>query len=282
MTVLFLGGELDSLTPSDGGAIEDNEQPDRAWEPSFSRGHIEVQNIATYCDTPSWAGESELYIHFASPVNGTAGFGSPTKPYILALYDGSTEVFRLENTYNGDTTVTLKMYYLSALATWTQIGSSVTVAMNVLNHFDVYLKTGASGGAALYASGTERAMGSANISFFSNVTKARFNGSAINRISQIAVTTTPHIGARVATYYPNGAGASSQWVGTYAEVDELRYSDGDFINSGTADQVTTFAQTGPAPTGYNIRAVAVSTRAKRGVGGPQNLRHVLRVSGTNY
>jgi hypothetical protein len=60
------------------------------------------------------------------------------------------------------------------------------------------------------------------------------------------------------------------------------YSDLDFINSGTANQVSTFAINAPTLTGYVVQAVAVTARANRGSGGPQNLKLVLRSAGTDY
>jgi hypothetical protein len=91
------------------------------------------------------------------------------------------------------------------------------------------------------------------------------------------------IGFVLGTCVPSGAGSTSAWTGAYTDIDEAVTSDADFISSGTANQVSTFAQTAiPTLTGYVVRAVCVSARAKRGSSGPQNIRMALRSAGTNY
>ena len=147
----------------------------------------------------------------------------------------------------------------------------------------------ASGSLKLYIAGTELIdSGTIDLSGTTSLKNFRFygmtSGPSTNNIyvSQVIVADEPTIGMRLGSYHPSGAGATSSWTGDYSSIDETVYSDADFILSATANQVSTFAQTGPALTGYVVRAVGVSTRSKCGVGGPQNLRHALRSASTNY
>ncbi len=181
------------------------------------------------------------------------------------------------------------MQYWSGSA-WTNIGSAVSVTTNgIRQRYDIYITGGGtgSGTAELYISGTLRANGTADFTAVTNLIK--FRGYGLNTVAEarscnLIVADEPTIGMKLMTIYASGAGSDSAWSsGTWASVDEVATSDVDFISSASANQVHTFAGTAiSAFTGYTVRAVAVTARAKRDATGPQNLQLVVRVSGTNY
>jgi hypothetical protein len=147
----------------------------------------------------------------------------------------------------------------------------------------------ASGLGEIYVGGTQRLTQSVDLSAITSIRKVRIIGGSAGgfgfrtRISQMIVQDQSTIGFVLGTCVPSGAGSTSAWTGAYTDIDEAVTSDADFISSGTANQVSTFAQTAiPTLTGYVVRAVCVSARAKRGSSGPQNIRMALRSAGTNY
>ena len=266
MTILYLGSGLDSLTPSDSAVTEDSSggTQDLAFTRSAS-----VVPASSYADTPAWTAVQEVWVHAVlEPAIGTYFY----------LLNGSTANFKLvaTGTY-------LQMYYLSALATWTQIGSNVTYPYNTQQYVDIYFKTGASGAVGLYLGGTERTTATGSYTYSADVTGVRFVGEGDScEVAGIAVADEPTIGWRVTQGYMSGAGADTAWTGDYTSVDEAELNDADFLNSTSAGQVETFTATFPTLTGYTPRAVCVSARARRGASGPQGLQLALRSSGTNY
>ena len=76
---------------------------------------------------------------------------------------------------------------------------------------------------------------------------------------------------------PNGAGTNSDWTGAYTDVDETGADDSDTLTSNTAADVSTFAMenlASPYTSGYDVVALGVSSRAKKGASGPGNLKLV--------
>jgi hypothetical protein len=148
---------------------------------------------------------------------------------------------------------------------------------------DIYVNI-TSGDAAFYVRGSDLGASATGLSLghMSGITKFRsYSDFSARYVSQVMVDTVSTIGRRMATGYPSGVGANTSWTGSYTEVDEIVLNDADFINSASANQLESYAITVPSLTGYVVQDVTVSTRAKCGSGGPQNMRHVLRSSSTD-
>ena len=93
--------------------------------------------------------------------------------------------------------------------------------------------------------------------------------------------------SRVAILSPSGAGFSAQWdpsvAPNYACVDEVPYSDTDFISTNVVDEVDTYAMSDLPSEAAVIKCVQVSARArKEGVATPQNLALAVRTTGGDY
>jgi hypothetical protein len=272
MTILFMGGEMASFLPSSSAPIE-SASPVR-HNASFARCSVSTSTSSSeYFNTITWASQDELYIH-GDVIQNSAGTGF--NQAIMTLYDVSDGALRLKRYTDGR----LEIEYLNASAVWTS--ADIDTFSEDIQTIDFYCKI-STGDAKLYVGGTERLSATGlPLGHITGITGAQFNANYAMHWSQVIVATEPTIGWRLITRYPSGAGATSSWTGTYTDIDEISYSDADFINSGTADQVSTFAQTGPTLTGYTVRAVGVYARARRGAGGPQNLQLALRASGTDY
>lgn len=86
---------------------------------------------------------------------------------------------------------------------------------------------------------------------------------------------------------PSGAGNSANWTPSAGNnwecVDEVPYSDSDYIYTNSNDVVDTYALTNMSVSPYSIKCVQAMARAqKEGASTPQNLALVLRQGGTDY
>lgn len=278
MTILFMGGEMGAFVPSGGGVREIASN----YDSTFARGALEADGAVTdpslvYAETAKWTPETEGYLHFY-----LVGNNSQATHNVVTFWDNSdTQIFRLRTTaILGGYTFTLQ--YLNASAAWVTAGTFSTTASA---HFDIYWNIGASGGLAMWSAGTKVIdLTGTDISHLSGVEYVRLHGWGVGGFySQVVVTdaSEPTIGGRLKTIPLTGAGATSDFTGTYTSIDELAYDDADFIFSGTADQVSLFSHSSTIPDGYVLRAVGVTARAKRGAGGPQNMQLAVRASGAN-
>ncbi len=245
------------------------------YDNSFTRQAFVVSaesspGTTNYALTPGWSAVQEAWFHFRLGAGGTG--------HIIYLMDGADPVFRLTSTSGR----VHKLEYLSAPATWTQIGSTATLAAITIN-YDLYFKSGISGEAALFANQVEVISGIADMSYAPDVDNVKLVAShSSNFFSQFVVAEESTIGWRLAQGYMSASGSDTAWTGDYSGVDEADLNDADFINSGSADQVETFVHTTPSLTGYIPRAVCVTARAKRDASGPQSMQLALRSAGTNY
>lgn len=282
MTIYFMGGEMGAFIPSDSTVVE-IASISGTFNPSFARCAILCNYTENYIESPSIGSLTTAWMHCDMQLGPFPGSGTR-----FSWYDGSAaERIRII----GDATGTLSVQY-NVGAGWVTAGSQISVTMGSRQTIDLQVVcNSASGSIKLYIAGTQRiTSGTIDLSAITALNKNRFLGytepssglATHTYVSQVIVANESTIGMRLLTRYPNAAGATSSWTGAYTDIDEIVYEDADFILSGSNNQVSTFGQTGPAITGYTVRAVGVTARARKGASGPQNLRHALRVSGTDY
>lgn len=280
MTELFNGGEMDSFLPTDSTVRE--EARVGMYNTTFARCALRVGNVGgdpdvSYADTIPWSAQTSGFYHtdFAmiepSSVAGRC----------LTLHNASGEAVRIVATKVGTLSHELDLQYLDSLAAW-QSGGTVTLP-STLQTLDIRWNFAGSGNLDLYVGGTARVEFTGDLSHLSGVTFARKHALFQPTFwSQAMADTESTIGHRLYTIPPASNGANTAWTGTYTEVDEVVYDDGDFINSGTANQVETFAGTTPTLTGYVVQSVTVAARGKTDGSGPANLQLALRSSSTDY
>lgn len=276
MTILFAGGEMGSFIPADGNCRE--QTTSAYYDSAFARASINLSGAVTYAQSFEWTEEADCWIHADLYVDGVSGGSEFT---LLTAYNASDiAVYQLRGTYA--TNLTIKQYTSPDGSAWTQRGTSFTTSIDTRNTFDIHVHSDASGSATVYVSGTERLTASADLSGLDGIAYIRLSGSLRTHWSQIIVSDESTIGKRLKTVPATGAGATTTWIGTYAEIDEAVYADVDFINSASADEVELFAHSSTVSGGYSVQAVVVTARAKRGASGPQNLQLALRSGGTTY
>lgn len=277
MTILFAGSEMGAFIPSDGNVYETTFFG--ATESGFTRAAVQASSVASYAESASFAAQDELWVHDANA--GVGGATSYAPKTIVLCNAAGTELFKVVQTGSQ-----MYMQYWTG-AIWVTAGTAFAFTPLALQHIDLFVDgNSATGSCALYVSGTERASASGiDLSAVTAITKIRCGGGDIASaagLSQVVVSTTSTVGFRLTTVPPTSAGATTDWTGGYTEVDEIVYSDADFINSATANQVELFAHGTSVPTGYRVKAVIVTARAKRGSAGPANLQLAIRSGGTTY
>lgn len=275
MTKYFMGGEMGAFLPSDSNVVESTNA--NGFDSAFSRCSIAITGSSSYAFTPDLSLPNVFYVHFYCRRNSS---NSITQD-ICVLRTSTTEVFRVRS----DGTSVWMQALISSV--WTTVGTTETIPLNLTNqHFDLYIDgNSATGNAKLYVAGTLRiTAASVNLTAVASLQTARFYGWGNDTffVSQVMIDSEPTIGGRLFTIPITGAGATTSWTGAYTEIDEIIYSDADFINTSTATAVSTFAVTAPTLTGYVIEAVAVTARAKKGGSGPTQLQLALRSAGTDY
>lgn len=184
---------------------------------------------------------------------------------------------------------TFKLQYWSGAA-WVDIGTSFTATVSTSPTWDVQCKIdNVNGRFVCYVDGTIVASLIGDTDFFSpTIDKVRLGTwSEFNAkyVSECIISNTSTVGMRLATNYVTGAGTTTGWTsGTFADVDETTVNDADFISSGTANQVDTFALQDLSATAAALIPVAVvgSARARNAPAGPQNLQLAVRTGGTDY
>ena len=286
MTALFRGGELEAFIANSSGVSEST--ADGKFNSTFARCAILLSTGSSSgpdhitADTMSWSAQTgDFYFHFEE-ADGSGGVLSHT---VIEWFSGSTANFRIRQTYPSGSSAgrSWTLQYLNASAVWTDVGSALPIGSGRAD-YDLFVNI-TTGVAKLYVRGSVSAATATGLSLghMSGITKARLHSDTGGRyFSQIVADTTPTIGYRLASVHPNGAGSDSAWTGTYLNIDETSLDDADFVNSATANQVSTYTLSSVTLTGYSVQDVTVSFRSKCGGSGPQNIEAVLRSAGTNY
>lgn len=273
MTLYLAGSEMGTFIPSDNQAKETADYINT----NFSRAAVRATDGASYAESISFGNRTDFWVHGC-----LASADYPSGTITLLTFVDSSDVEAIKFTYNRATDVmTIQYWNGSAYVTIDTINISIDAFQDVDMHVEC---NSATASFSMYFAGTKRIdETNLNLSGSTAINRLRVYGANYSaRLSQLIVGDEPMIGWRLATYYPSGAGADTDFNGTYAGIDEIVFNDADFVNSATANEVSTFTLTGPALTGYVVKAVAVTARAKRGASGPQNLQLVLRSGGTNY
>lgn len=274
MSILAFGGEMGFFIPSDSGVIED--ALDSAHDSAFARGSTGSFTQLSYGETVHVGAQTDFW--FGGDYKHR--IGSPGD-YLNFINSAGTAVVRLYMS-GSLTTFTLQPQYLLS-SVWTNLGTAITINQSTRQTYDIHVDV-TNGTFDLYLAGTNRISASVTLSGISDIAYVRCGSCAESRWSQVVMATESTIGFRVGTIVMTGQGTTHTFAtGGFANIDELAYSDADFINSDTAAQVELFTGT-PVPTftGYKIRALAVTARAKKGGSGPTQIQLALRSAGTTY
>jgi hypothetical protein len=276
MSILFAGGEMGAFVPADGDTYETTSA---GYDTSLARCAIRIYGFSgSYAESAHWSNATDFWFHADLTVD-TAVSGSEAT--YLSFYDSSnTEVYKLTMTFSSNA-LTVKQYRNNA-GSFVQVGSSFTTSTDTRNTLDIHFTCAVSGEASVYLSGTQRLTGTADTSALNGVAYVRLKSNLISYWSQVICADESTVSKRLKTVPPTGAGATTDWTGTYTEIDETVYSDTDFINSATVNQVELVSHGTTIPSGYVVDAFVVTARAKCGATGPQNLQLAVKSGATTY
>jgi hypothetical protein len=225
------------------------------------------------------------YIHKILPNNSEYYFAfhcrvvSNATGNVLTLRNGGTQIVRARTTSS-------KFYYeIPGGNVWgtKQILSGITYFI------ECYLKVADSGGRFVWK--------------IDGVTDLNFTGdtkpgsvTVINRMvvgndawyDNIIVDDSEYPGnTEIALLKLNGIGASSEWVPSagdnYACVDEVPFSDADYISTDIVDEIDTYNLQNLPSAAKSIKCVQAQVRVKRSADAvPNNVNLVLRADGSDY
>ncbi len=198
---------------------------------------------------------------------------------ILALIYYSA-ITGLYNLYRGDQTSLLAV-------------SSFGVPGDTWAHLQVYYAPSTTSGIfILKINGVEAA------NFTGNTSPWNYNVDAIELVTSgggcqwywdnVVVDNSSWTGvSRIAILTPSGAGNSAQWDpstgSNYACVDEVPYSDTDYVSTNVVDEVDTYAMSDLPSEAAVVKCVQVTARARKdGASTPQNIALAVRTTGGDY
>lgn len=277
MTVLFMGGEQESFDTTS-GVIVWNTLAGR-FDSAFCDGALDVANPAFLkLDIPS---TSTAWVHFDGRLEGT-GTASGDLGSVVIQSSG-TNVLQLNRPAG---TSGFNFEYWNGAA-WVIIDSSVIIDRALYSYdircqldatngfFELYqnniLLSSFTGDTTLAASTVD------NVGLFGTL-------AGTNSFSQIISKDTSTLKMKLSTYRIDADGTDTEWTGDFTDIDEAGLVDNvDFIDSNTAEQVSTFTGTFPAtPVDFVIEAFALNNWVSAGSVGPQNMQVVTRSGGTVY
>lgn len=286
----FMGGTLSGFAPSDGTVTEwTNAQTNNICNATFAPCALRVL-AGSNAQSPSWTAAATFWDRF--DWNAFPAFNPAGDSLFRQYYNGSTEVARItvNNNTSGYGVATFKFYTLQS-GSLTLVGTfnqpmSIGGTDSILGTMAIKIVgNSASGSFQAYAAGSlQLNVTGLNHSGFTGVTSVTMcGGVSVVYWSQVICDTISHVGDNLKSWSINAnSGTNTGWTGTYTNINEIPTNDSAFISSASANQVSTFLQSGLSLSGYTILGVGISARGKCDSTGPQNIQVALRTASTNY
>ena len=282
VNILWAGTEADAFDTASPQAVTTSSSE---YDVDFSRSATEIRGGGDRCNKQALSDIPEAWWHYRWGGGNTGGvannrgivtFFNSANVGVLRLLSLSTPAFRLEY-WNG--------------SAWTAIGADFTTTLGVNGRtWDIKcLVDNTVGDFAIWIDGTLTRQLTGDTDFFSGsaVDYVTINGwGATNArfVSECIIADGDTRGMRLATLVPNGAGATTDFTGTFADVDEVTINDADFLSSATANQVETMTLTNLSAVAGALTPVAVvaTARARNAATGPQNLQLAVRTNSLDF
>lgn len=284
MAILFAANELESFSRTSATDIVPDATEAGSFRSALTRHAIRVSNLQDL--RADFTATGELWVHFSVFSNTWANFAQDD--YMFRLLNGDTTHLRLD----GDNGL-IALEYAPNGSSFTQIGTNFAPTESVLLNFDIYIRPGASGRIEFYIDGS--LIGGTDVDTttwdnetFDNIRLTQMEASTSATyymwFSEIIVADESTIGWNLKTLGPEADGTTSDWTGTFADVDEEDPNDTDFVSSGTSGQVELFNPPagGSEFDGKSIKALVIGGRAQADGAGPLNIQAAVRTNATNY
>lgn len=283
MPVVFAGGEWESFGIASGAPYF--ETSSATYDSNFCRGSILITNGNTGYAIASLTGGPHTEIWFHSEIYRTYQT-YPVRVWEMVNAAGQG-ILRIQTS-----TESLSVFQYWNGSAWVTIGN-VGLGSYTKYQLDIHARIADTGGVfEVFLNGVQVAIYSGDTNLFSGAAVTQIylgnthNGLGSTNWSQVIVTTIEDTRAmKLSTLGPNGDGALTEWNGSYLDVDEIgTYNDGDYISSGTPNQVELFQLGDLSPTAATLDVIAfvMAGRGRKGAAGPQNIQAALRTGGTDY
>lgn len=273
MAIYFMGGEDIDFLPNGTVSVSTDSSTYRA---EYARCSLAVSGGAALGN--SWRGLFEsaasAFWFGCRVAPGTAArTANPGQPLIV-FNDGISK--RLGLSYDDAGAYSVGTWDDSG--TYVKLISSVGSQPSAIHKLDMRVSYGTSGAVRVFVNGVEiitytgdiTRSGSTTLSSFALASSCGAGGTSY--FSEITCTDRDSRTLMLKTHVPSAAGSTSQWTGSFADIDETTINEADGVSTNVTDQVSSFDVTN-LPTGSNlaVRGFKVSGYAARGETGPQNL-----------
>lgn len=294
-TYYFVGGEREAFIAGSDAAISWTTTSGR-YDTDFSRGGVRLASSTSssiYIDIPLNTPQLECYLGLMSFIDSGAN-GPNQRNHFVFVNVALTQLYRVMG-IGGTTTQPLLQWQKWNGSAWVGDGAGRIIPADIIHKWDFeFLQDDTVGFARAYCDGVLLGEFSGDTKLVSPyeisachahppVTSGATTGHTVSEVRWRDVTT---LGRRLATLYLTGAGATNTFTaGAVTDIDEAGiYADTDIISSDTADQLYTGVTSDLSTTAqtYLVEDVLIAYRALIGGTGPQNMKGVVRIGGTDY
>lgn len=228
---------------------------------------------------------SEIWLHFEVNIEI---IDSQSDRNIVSLIGGGQSLLQIKG-LNG--VFDFEYYNGSGFTT---IISGVNIIKNVLTVIDIHCKLDDINGIfALYIGNVlqDSFVGDTILSPETEIDSftleaSRTGGTSGSRslFSQVVVSDTITIGGHLYTMEIEANGNSTDFLGSFSDINELNVDDVDSINSSTAEESSSFviANLPALPPTVSIKSITTCARIKNSAAGPQNAQFITRIGVTDY
>ncbi len=209
------------------------------------------------------------------------------KFHMLKVFDANNNLLIQVNKFTTGSVYNLGLQVFDG-ATNTDVVAGFPLNPGVMNLVDVRFEVTAGGvlDGKLYLNGGLAAVGAfaSNPNSYGKPTHfalgaAFTSGAGFQYMSEILVADSDTRNARMSLLRPTGEGGETSWVGVATELaDDDPTSGMTSILANERETLALSAYTGAS----NISSLLVATQSVAGANAPQNLRHTVRMSATNY
>ena len=270
--------------------------PGGSFDTNFSRCSLFAKSDS-YTFTIGLGGTvSELWTHFS--LNSDQSSNNATAQIVvswgLSTFGGGEQIRMVSTSTSTAANVYKFQKSTNGGAAWTDIVTTPTtfsVATKQLNRFDIRIKLhGSAGSIEFYVNEVLRMSYSGALVTQNNSMDYAFFSSDVGIFctkcySEIIFADASTLGYRLYSLTPTGAGAQSDFTGTFADIDDIVPDVTDFINSDTVGHITLFALSDLSATYNKYGVVAVSALVNAAItpdSALADLQIALRTSATNY
>lgn len=286
MTILFAGNDIDAFTPFSLPNIAASTDVSR-FDADFVQAALRVEALGQLRGV--FPAQTEGWAHFSSNLEALfSGQDEPTMELrdtgtgqVVLRIKGENNVFALEY-WNG--------------ASFTRITPALPIFADITHTIDVFWRIAdVDGSFAIYLDGQVVAQFSGDTALpgFTQIDELRLlsadhqNTGQLSWIyySEVLVATTPTLGMRVASLTATANGFNTQWAGDVTDINDVGIAnDATAITSDTAGQIETFVMSdlSAEAAALTLNAVCVNARARKQLGGPQNLQLAVRVGASDF